>query len=586
MRWTIQNRLLLVGATGIAAGVLLGGIGLAGMTSIGRSVEQMKRTTLAIRNHMEADMMHDALRTDVLVALGDPAAGGIEAAKKGLEEHAANFRQRVDANLQLKLPREAGEACEKIRPELDAYIAAAEDIVKEAGADRSAAIGHLPAFLEAFEVLEGGMSDVSDKITAANEVNVAAAAAAQRGATTALLVVLLLAFAAYLTGGALALRSVLGPMNRAVKAMDDIAHREGDLSRRLEAEAQDELGQLGRAFNQFVTKMHDVVSQTRHAASGVLEASNQLNGASRTISDSAQKQAASLEQTAASLEQITATVRQNADNASLANQLATSAREVAEKGGAVVSNAVAAMSEINASSRKIADIITTIDEIAFQTNLLALNAAVEAARAGEQGRGFAVVASEVRNLAQRSASAAREIKTLIQDSVRKVEDGATLVNRSGATLDEIVTAVKRVTDVVAEIAAASREQSTGIEEVNRAVTQMDHVTQTNAAQTEELSATSANLSEQARDLQRLVGSFRLSVGGGGTAPAPAAHAPAVPARKAPAARASVAKTPSHPAPRSASRATPIASHPSHPANAPARVATAKAAGHDDGFEEF
>jgi methyl-accepting chemotaxis protein len=202
-------------------------------------------------------------------------------------------------------------------------------------------------------------------------------------------------------------------------------------------------------------------------------------------------------------------VKQNADNAQQAAQLAQGAREVAEKGGRVVGSAAEAMGEIHASSRKIEDIITAIDEIAFQTNLLALNAAVEAARAGEQGRGFAVVAGEVRNLAQRSAASAREIKGLIQDSVEKVQSGSTLVNQSGKTLEEIVQSVKRVTDIVAEIAASSREQATGIEQVNQAVTQMDSVTQASAAQTAELAGTAGELTEQTQAVMTQVDRFRI-----------------------------------------------------------------------------
>ncbi|XZE20459.1 methyl-accepting chemotaxis protein [Pirellulaceae bacterium SH449] len=271
----------------------------------------------------------------------------------------------------------------------------------------------------------------------------------------------------------------------------------------------DAIGKVGTALNQAVKSIRDALSEVRDVAGTVSTAAEQLTGASREIAAGAQTQASSLEETASSLEEITSTVKQNTDNAQQARQLANGSRDVAEKGGSVVSEAVRAMDEINESSKKIADIITTIDEIAFQTNLLALNAAVEAARAGEQGRGFAVVAAEVRNLAQRSASAAKEIKTLIQDSVGKVKNGADLVNKSGETLSEIVNSVKRVTDIVSEIAAASKEQLAGVEQVNRAVAQMDRVTQGNASQTEEMSGTADSLLSHSVQLSDLVRRFNL-----------------------------------------------------------------------------
>jgi methyl-accepting chemotaxis protein len=296
-----------------------------------------------------------------------------------------------------------------------------------------------------------------------------------------------------------------------VEVLDKVAG--GDLTQRLTVASQDEVGQMGTALNQALGHIHDAIGDIQKGAGSVASASGELASASDTLSDGAQEQASSLEQTSASLEQITATVKQNAANARQANEVAAASRESAEKGGRVVDAAVSAMGEINAASTRIADIITTIDEIAFQTNLLALNAAVEAARAGEQGRGFAVVATEVRNLAQRSATAAKEIKSLIEDSVRKVDSGTELVNQSGQTLGEIVASVKRVTDIVSEIAAASAEQAIGIEQVSQAMAQMDKVTQANSAQTEELSATARTLNEQAGSMRRLTARFRLKMRG-------------------------------------------------------------------------
>ncbi|MDY3562523.1 methyl-accepting chemotaxis protein [Gemmata sp. JC673] len=310
----------------------------------------------------------------------------------------------------------------------------------------------------------------------------------------------------------------------------------GDFTASVPDLGSDDMGQMGRSLNEAVASVRAALEGVREVAEQLADASGQLSSASEEISSGAQEQASSLEETASALQEITATVKQSADNAQQARQLAGGSREVAEKGGQVVSGAVEAMGEINASSKKIADIITTIDEIAFQTNLLALNAAVEAARAGEQGRGFAVVATEVRNLAQRSATAAKEIKALIQDSVKKVDAGTELVNKSGNTLAEIVGSVKRVTDIVTEMAAASREQSAGIEQVNKAVSQMDTVTQRNASQTEEMSATAQALTDQAAQLRDLLARFKLGHARPALAPrqakAPAAPRPRLAVAKA------------------------------------------------------
>jgi methyl-accepting chemotaxis protein len=285
---------------------------------------------------------------------------------------------------------------------------------------------------------------------------------------------------------------------------------EGDLTRRLAIKGKTAFyGSLSSDLNRLLDNMCEVIGTIRTVSGEVRRGAEEISAGNANLSQRTETQSASLEETASSMEEMTSTVRQNADNAAEANQLAAAARAQAESGGAVVGMAVQAMAAINGSSKKIADIIGVIDEIAFQTNLLALNAAVEAARAGEQGRGFAVVASEVRSLAGRSASAAKEIKELIHDSVAKVEDGSALVARSGESLDQIVTAVKKVSDIVAEIAAASREQSSGIEQVNRAVMQMDEVTQQNAALVEQAAAASQSMGDQARALGDTLLRYRL-----------------------------------------------------------------------------
>ncbi|WAC46655.1 methyl-accepting chemotaxis protein [Pseudomonas sp. SL4(2022)] len=284
---------------------------------------------------------------------------------------------------------------------------------------------------------------------------------------------------------------------------------QGDLTLRITDQYQGTFGQLKDFSNETAVSLSRMLGQIRESADTIYTAANEISVGNTDLSSRTEEQASSLEETASSMEELTSTVKLNADNARQANSLAMNASEVASDGGQLVERVVQTMSSINDSSRKISDIIGVIDGIAFQTNILALNAAVEAARAGEQGRGFAVVAAEVRNLAQRSAAAAKEIKTLISDSVDKVETGNTLVAQAGKTMTEIVTAIKRVTDIMAEIAAASAEQSSGIEEVNGAVSQMDEMTQQNAALVEQAAAAAESLLEQATSMTETVAIFKF-----------------------------------------------------------------------------
>ncbi|MFW5451295.1 MAG: methyl-accepting chemotaxis protein [Methylophagaceae bacterium] len=302
--------------------------------------------------------------------------------------------------------------------------------------------------------------------------------------------------------------AMLPPVQETIRVSQALS--EGDLTDNLQGNYSGMFAELADALNSTVNKLAETVEEINEASSAIGTGASEISEGNVDLSQRTEQQASSLEETASSMEELTSTVRQNSDNARQANQLAAGAREQAEKGGSVIKEAIEAMAAISTSSKKVTDIIGVIDEIAFQTNLLALNAAVEAARAGEQGRGFAVVASEVRNLAQRSASAAKEIKELINDSGERVKEGSALVDESGRTLEDIVTGAKKVGDIISEIAAAGAEQTQGIEQVNKTVTQMDEMTQQNAALVEQAAAASESLDDQGKNLERLMSFFTTS----------------------------------------------------------------------------
>ncbi|AXA94216.1 methyl-accepting chemotaxis protein [Massilia sp. YMA4] len=416
---------------------------------------------------------------------------------------------------------------------------------------------------------------LNDLIAFENKLNAAAAADAQKaydGAVTLMLVLNAIALLVGIGSAVIITRGLLRQLGGEPGEAAAIAARiaDGDLTVHVPVKPGDQSSMLYTMRN-MRDKLAAIVTEVRTGTDTIATASGQISAGNADLSSRTEEQASSLEETASSMEELTSTVRQNADNAQQASAMAAAASSVAAQGGQVVAQVVDTMGAINESARKIVDIITVIDGIAFQTNILALNAAVEAARAGEQGRGFAVVAGEVRNLAHRAGAAAKEIKGLIDDSVEKVGVGSQLVGQAGATMDEIVGSVQRVTDIMSEISAASREQSSGIDQVNQAIAQMDQVTQQNAALVEEASAASESMQDQAAKLAQLVGTFTVAQ----SASAPA-NRPAPP--RVVAAKPAKALT-------QAARATPAPAKPAKAA-APAQPARKVAATAESEWEEF
>ncbi|MCR5885956.1 methyl-accepting chemotaxis protein [Rhizobacter sp. J219] len=391
--------------------------------------------------------------------------------------------------------------------QIDKYGKLADSAIDLATVDPNTGIAAMQNADVSFAAMTGAMGSLVAKMEASSSAQMDAAAAR---ATRHSLLLGLLAFLACLgaVGAAWWMqRRVVQDLRRAVGVATDVA--QGNLCADASSDRRDEVGDLMRSLGTMTQQLSRSLQTVQQSSSQIQNASTEIASGNQDLSVRTEQTAGNLQKAASSMEQLTGTVRQSADSARQANQLAASAAEVAQRGGSVVSQVVSTMDEINASSKKIADIIGVIDGIAFQTNILALNAAVEAARAGEQGRGFAVVASEVRSLAGRSAEAAKEIKSLIGASVEKVEAGSRLVADAGATMSEIVGSVQRVSDIIGEISSAASEQSQGIGQVNDAVTQLDQMTQQNAALVEQSAASAESLEEQARQLAHVVSTFQL-----------------------------------------------------------------------------
>ena len=508
----IKTQLIGFTLASVMFSLALGGAGIWSGRHTGAAVERNAISTKAMRNHMEADMMHDALRADVLAAALaglKQDAGQRTAIEKELAEHTRNFFGAMKENEALPMSRELILAIGAVRPDVDAYIGQSQRLVALAFSNPEELDGQMPAFLKAFSDLEPRMEALSDQIEKETAESTASALAAASDAAKLSGALMLAAGVCLAALSFLLIRSILGSLAQVRRAIEDLNSGDANLQQRLPG-LDGEFNRVGTALNQFLDSISDVIRRVSSSADTIAAATHQVAGSNVELSARTEAQAGSLEETASTMEELTATVRNNAANVSSANALVTQASDVALRGGQVVGQVVNTMTSIKESSRKIVDIIGVIDGIAFQTNILALNAAVEAARAGEQGRGFAVVAAEVRHLAQRSAGAAREIKELIGNSVDTVEAGSTLVREAGQTMERIVASVNEVATIMNDINTAGMEQSTGIAQVHQAITEMDRITQKNAHMVSDQTDAANSLQQQARELVDIISVFNVS----------------------------------------------------------------------------
>jgi methyl-accepting chemotaxis protein len=499
----LATAIVALGAAGANGWLLQSGIDQERL-STARDIEDYKTLGSA---HAQLGVVQAAVyRTlAILDSLDDAQAkaftGGIRQQVDAMKRSLTSLAQggRSDPELQRLL---AG-----LLPQTDTYLKQLIKAVELTAVDTNMGVGSMKAAEQTYGQLAKGLTEAVARTEAAYKARQLSAETTIRRNTLVIGVLALLAVLAAVGAAAVMQRRLTRDLQRAVALSEAVA--EGNLTVQATTERSDEIGELVQSLQRMVTRLHESL-QTVHAASNNIGvAAGEIAVGNADLSQRTEQTASNLQATASSMSQLTGTVRQSADAASQANQLATSAAQVARRGGEVVSQVVSTMDEINTSSRKISDIIGTIDGIAFQTNILALNAAVEAARAGEQGRGFAVVAGEVRSLAQRSAEAAREIKALIGASVDRVEAGARLVQDAGGTMDEIVSSVQRVSDIIAEISAAASEQSGGIGQVNQSVAQLDQMTQQNAALVEQSAAAAESLKAQSQSLAEVVNRFQL-----------------------------------------------------------------------------
>ena len=509
---SIRNKLLLLSSLGIAFVVAVALTSVWGVATLQESSHRMRDKFSALRNALEADMMHDAVRGDVLGILRATNLNDMkqyDEAVKDLEANGTWFREALEKNEALPLGTNIKEALARVKPKLADYLASGEKIAMLAKADFASANALVPEFQQTFLKLQDEQQKLFNLLESSHNDSIKDTDTVASTANNTVLFVMLISILASLIFSILLAKQVTGSLRQALGMAARVARGHLD-DRATESRSADETGQLIAAMNEMRRSLANIVGQVRSGAQSVYATMDQIKVGNDSLSQRTEQQAATLEETAASTEELAATVRESAQDASEANQRATHAGDAAVRGGRIAAEAVQTMAEISASAKRIAEITSIIDGIAFQTNILALNAAVEAARAGEQGRGFAVVATEVRALAQRSADAAKEIKQLISASVAKVDSGTALVAQAGQAMQEIITAIGGVTELVSRVATTTQEQGQGIEQVNQAISQLDGVAQQNAALVEESSAAAESLRDEVRALTQVVDQFKLA----------------------------------------------------------------------------
>jgi len=495
----IKQRLLVFAIASITSTIIIGIIGYSGITIVDEAMDQIVTNSTAQKNHLEADMMHDALRGDVLAALlaaSQEKFGEIANIRKDLKEHAATFRGKLAENAELELHKGVKDALHAAIPAMENYIKTSAIILDQAERNFKQADAMTDNFMRDFDSLAAAMGALTENI---EKDTLDSQSAGDTAVVNSKRFIFSLSLITAIVIGLFSLILSLGiirPLDSMRHAASELRDGDGDLTRRLPDFGNNELGETANAFNGFIEKIQGVLQNVSSAVDNMVSASNQISASAQTLSQGASEQAASIEETSASLEEMSASINQNAENSRATDGIASTTASEAKDGGEAVAETVKAMGTI-------ADKISLIEDIAYKTNLLALNAAIEAARAGEHGKGFAVVADEVRKLAERSQVSAAEISELADNSVKIAE-------RAGSLLETMVPNILKTASLVQEITAASEEQQTGIEQVNSAVGQLDQVAQTNASASEELAATAEELNGQSGELKSVVGFFKLS----------------------------------------------------------------------------